>query len=109
MSTEVHVVALLTPAPGKHDRLKELLTNLANNVQSSETGATKYQVFEQVNGEGINVLVVEETYKDQAAFDGHFKTPYFTALAKAIPEENLVAAPLDIKTIKPFAGFVSRI
>ena len=47
--------------------------------------------------------------KDQATFEAHFKTPYFQALGRAIPEENLLAAPLDIKTIKPFAGFSSRI
>lgn len=46
--------------------------------------------------------------KDQATFDAHFKTPWFMALGKAIPEENLLAAPLDIKTIKPFAGFALR-
>jgi quinol monooxygenase YgiN len=46
--------------------------------------------------------------KDQATFDAHFKTPWFQALGKTIPEENLLAAPLDIKTIKPFAGFASR-
>ena len=46
--------------------------------------------------------------KDQATFEAHFKTDYFQALGKAITEENLVGAPLDIKTIKPVAGFASR-
>jgi len=46
--------------------------------------------------------------KDQATFDGHFKTEYFQTLGKALAEENLLAAPLDIKTVKPFAGFASR-
>jgi hypothetical protein len=44
--------------------------------------------------------------KDQETFDAHFKTQWFTVLGKAIPEENLLAAPLDIKTIKPFGGLL---
>ena len=46
--------------------------------------------------------------QDQAAWDAHLKTDYFQALGKTLGEENLLAGPLDIKTIKPFAGFASR-
>lgn len=46
--------------------------------------------------------------KDQATYDAHFKTEYFQALGKAIGDEGLLGAPLDIKTIKPIGGFVSR-
>jgi len=51
---------------------------------------------------------MERTDKDQAAFDAHFKTDYFLALGKAVAEENLLSAPLDIKTIRPIAGYVSK-
>jgi len=44
----------------------------------------------------------------QAAFEEHFNTDHFQAVGKRIEEEKLLAAPLDIKTIKPFAGFISR-
>jgi quinol monooxygenase YgiN len=46
--------------------------------------------------------------KDQATYDAHFKTDYFTALAPMIQSEGLLAGPLDIKTIKPIGGFASR-
>jgi len=46
--------------------------------------------------------------ESQAAFDEHFNTVHFQAVGKRIEEEKLLAAPLDIKTIKPFAGFASR-
>jgi quinol monooxygenase YgiN len=46
--------------------------------------------------------------KTQATLDAHFKMEYFQEVAKKFEAEGLVAAPLDIKTIKPFAGFASR-
>ena len=46
--------------------------------------------------------------KDQETFDTHKNTEHFQVLRKAIEEENLLGGPLDIKTIKPFAGFASR-
>jgi len=82
-------------------------------------------MFEQYNSEGINVFVVEEICmfgqpqslllrtdwfadKDQATFEAHIKTDYFQAAIKLLPEEDLLAAPLDIKKIQPFAGYTSR-
>ncbi|KAG0647264.1 hypothetical protein D0Z07_7079 [Hyphodiscus hymeniophilus] len=110
--SEIHVVAILTPAAGKGDRLKELLTTLATEVKSKEPDVklkSKYEMFEQVNGEGVNVIFIQECYKDQVTFDAHFKTPWFGDMERTIPEENLLAAPLDLKTVKPFAGFASRL
>jgi len=77
-------------------------------VKQHEPDVLKYQLFEQYDGKSGNVFVVEEIYKDQATLDAHFKTDYFQALGKLLAEENLLGAPLDIKTIKPIAGFASR-
>lgn len=46
--------------------------------------------------------------KDQAALEAHMTSEFFQNLGKAIGAEELLAKPLDIKKIKPFAGFVSR-
>jgi hypothetical protein len=60
----------------------------------------------------VLMIQVQETDrdkdKDKATLDAHFQTDYFKALGKSMKEENLLAAPLDIKTIKPVAGFPSR-
>ncbi|KAH7383085.1 hypothetical protein BKA64DRAFT_176823 [Cadophora sp. MPI-SDFR-AT-0126] len=104
----IQVVAIITPAAGKEARLKELLTGLAEKVSKNEKDVSKYQIFEQFNGENGNVFVVEETYDNRAAFDAHFKTEYFQALGAAVQGEQLVSAPIDIKTIKPIGGFASR-
>lgn len=60
---------------------------------------------------GDSVLLIRALMRaddNQAAWDGHLKTEYFGALGAAIQKESLVSVPLDIKTIKPFAGFASR-
>jgi len=106
--SEVHVVAIITPRPGKEARIKELLTELANNVKENEPGAIKYEVFEEYDGKEGNKIVVIEIYKDQETFDAHFQTDYFKKLGESLPAEDLAAAPLDVKKIKPFAGFASR-
>lgn len=56
------------------------------------------------------MLVLLTSYKDsdQATFDAHAVTEYFQALGKTIGEESLLAGPLDIKVIEPFAGYASR-
>ena len=44
----------------------------------------------------------------QEAYDEHFHTEHFAALGAAFGEEQLLAAPLDIKKVREFAGFESR-
>lgn len=51
---------------------------------------------------------VRNTDANKAAHESHFHTEYFTALGQTIQKEGLLAAPLDIKTIKPIGGFGSR-
>ena len=53
-------------------------------------------------------VVLTEVDANKAVYDAHFKTDYFTQLGSIIPQEGLVAKPLDIMTIKPVAGFASR-
>ncbi|KAG4026287.1 hypothetical protein MFRU_042g00160 [Monilinia fructicola] len=104
----VHCTAIITPAPGKEARLREILTELANKVEKHEKEVSTYQIFEQYDGENGNVFVAHELYKDEAAYEAHFKTSYFVELTKSLPEEQVLGAPLDIKKVKPFAGFASR-
>ena len=36
MSSEIHIVAIITPAEGKESRVKELLLDLGNKVKQNE-------------------------------------------------------------------------
>jgi len=40
-SSEIHVIAILTPTPGKETRVKELLSGLAANVEKLESGVVR--------------------------------------------------------------------
>jgi quinol monooxygenase YgiN len=53
--------------------------------------------------------VLWNRYKDKAALVAHGKTGYFQAFSKRLAADNLVAAPLQVKMIKPFAGYSSRL
>lgn len=57
---------------------------------------------------GTKALITNQSDEDEEAHAAHFKTSYFVALGKLLPEEGVLGAPLDIKKIKPFAGFASR-
>ncbi|TEY84188.1 hypothetical protein BOTCAL_0019g00120 [Botryotinia calthae] len=104
----IHYLVTITPAPGKEARLREVLTNIANEVEKNEPGLLRYHFFEQYDGEKGNVFIVQETYEDEAAVAAHANASYFIELKKILPEEGLLAAPLDLKKIQPFAGFASR-
>ncbi|QSZ31163.1 hypothetical protein DSL72_000726 [Monilinia vaccinii-corymbosi] len=105
---QVYSAVIVTPAPGKEARLRELFTQLANHVEKNEKEILKFQVFEQHDGENGNVFVFHELYQDEAAHEAHFKTPYFTEFSKTFTDEGLLGAPVDIKKMKLFAGFESR-
>ncbi|KAF4618139.1 hypothetical protein G7Y89_g14969 [Cudoniella acicularis] len=105
-SQEVHICAIITPAKGKESRVKELLADLAGKVEKHEKDVSKYQVFEQYDSQtGVNVFVVEETYKDKSTFDAHLKTEYFGALGQTVKKEGLLAKGLKIMSVRPVAGY----
>ncbi|KAF7943509.1 hypothetical protein EAE96_011432 [Botrytis aclada] len=104
----LHALAIITPAPGKEARLREVMIELGKKVEENEQGVLRYQSFEQYDGEKGNVFVVQEIYEDEAALAAHMVTPHFIELGKVLSEEGLLGAPLDIKKIQPFAGFASR-
>ncbi|PQE24852.1 acid phosphatase protein [Rutstroemia sp. NJR-2017a BVV2] len=109
MSGELHVVAIFHPAPGKEERLKETLIDIANKVYENEHGVLKYQIFEQVDSQtGTNVILFQETYADKAAVDHHLSTPYFGAMTELLTKDSLVTKPFEVLVINPIGGFASR-
>lgn len=54
----VEVVAILSPAPGKAERVASLLSAHADYVKQNEPGCLKYQLHKQTNGTD---LVMTET------------------------------------------------
>ncbi|KAF7958551.1 hypothetical protein EAE96_002091 [Botrytis aclada] len=110
MSTDIQVVAIFHPAPGKESRLKEVLLDLASKVHENEQGVKKCQAFEQVDSQtGSNVVLFQETYADHAAVNTHLSTPYFGAVGETLTKEGLVTKPFEVIVLNPIGGFASRV
>ncbi|KAF2133074.1 hypothetical protein P153DRAFT_364295 [Dothidotthia symphoricarpi CBS 119687] len=104
----IDVIALLTPNPGKADRVEELLTSAAASVKANEPGTLKYHLQRETKGEAPRFFVLE-TYEDKAALATHAKTEYFAALGKAIREEELLVKPMEVFVTRGVGGFESKL
>ncbi|KAL5116253.1 hypothetical protein ACEQ8H_005811 [Pleosporales sp. CAS-2024a] len=102
------VIALITPKPGKADRVEELLVKAAESVKANEPGTLRYHLQRETAGDAP-MFIVLETYKDMESAKLHGETDYFNALKKSFGEEDLLAQPLKIILTKEVGGFASRL
>jgi len=104
-SEEVDLIAFITPAEGKKERGQELLSQLIEGVHKNEPDTLRYQLhYDEKNG---NFVMIEK-YKNQAAHSSHRESDHFKEVIKIATEEGVMGAPLDIRILKPVAGFDSR-
>ena len=73
-------LAVLKAKPGKQQALKAGLLNLIEPTRT-EPGNLDYVLFEQRDEPGT--FYMREAFKNQAALDAHFATPYFQRFAAA--------------------------
>ncbi|MCJ1410889.1 hypothetical protein MMC19_004976 [Ptychographa xylographoides] len=101
----VDLVAILTPAPGKKDRVEELMLDLTKQVYKNEPDVLRYRLnYQEDTGE----FVVIERYSSKDSHENHVKQPGFQNLVKCVKEENLLSKPLELKILKPIGGHDSR-
>jgi len=108
MSNQVDIVAILKPAPGKVDRIIELLGGISKIVKERETGTLRYQLHRQTTGDPPTLVVIEK-YRDPAAIKEHGTFPQFKDMNRAFKREGLLAEPMQVIVLKPVAGFASRL
>ncbi len=58
----LNVVAIVTPAPGKEERVKEILVQLAKDVEKHESDVARYVPHKIIGAEGATEFVVVERY-----------------------------------------------
>ncbi|KAH7393609.1 hypothetical protein BKA64DRAFT_676587 [Cadophora sp. MPI-SDFR-AT-0126] len=104
MSSQIDIVAIITPKPGKIDRIVELLSEVSQYVKANEPGTLKYQITR-----GKDEVVMIESYKDKAALGAHGSSTTFKAFQKKMQDEDLVGAPMQLKMLKHAGGFTSRL
>lgn len=91
MSKPLVSLAVLKAKPGKQQELKEGLLSLIEPTRA-EPGNLDYVLFEMRDEPGT--FYMREAFKDQAALDAHFATPYFQAFAATADE--LLSEPLQL-------------
>ncbi|WLH38405.1 putative quinol monooxygenase [Pseudomonas sp. FP2196] len=91
-SAEVLVsIAVLKAKTGQEQALKDGLLALVDPTRA-EPGNLDYVLFELRDERGT--FYMREAFKDQAALDAHFATPYFQRFAAAA--NDLLAEPLQL-------------
>ncbi|KAF9872630.1 hypothetical protein CkaCkLH20_09809 [Colletotrichum karsti] len=107
MSTQIiDLTAVITPKPGKAEKVFELFSNCVNYSEANEPGTLRYEIhrgLQDKNG-GLEEFVVRETYADEDAMNKHMVGPDVVALVKAMETGDLVENVKVIHT-KPGAGY----
>ena len=84
-------IAVLKAKPGQQQALKQGLLALVEPTRT-EPGNLDYVLFELRDEPGT--FYMREAFKNQAALDAHFATPYFKAFAAAA--NGLLKEPLQL-------------
>ncbi|EME39609.1 hypothetical protein DOTSEDRAFT_159992 [Dothistroma septosporum NZE10] len=105
--SEVHIIAIIHPTPGKVDRLVSLLKNMCKDVHEKEDYTLRYIATEQIGPEKPTTpdIVMIETYKDKDSADKHTTEPHFKKLFATFDEEGLMANPPYLAQTKSISGF----
>ena len=108
MSSPFDVIAIITPKPGKADRVEELLTTAAKAVKANEPGTLRYHIHRQTKGDAP-IFVMLETYANKAALETHGKSEDFKKLGKTMKTEDLLAEPMKVLFTKEAGGYASKL
>ncbi|KAF2799865.1 antibiotic biosynthesis monooxygenase-like protein [Melanomma pulvis-pyrius CBS 109.77] len=108
MSEPFDIIAVITPKPGKADRVQELLETAAAAVKANEPGVLRYHVQRETKGDAP-VFIMLETYKNKEALGVHGASPDFKALGRALKKEDLLAAPMKAYFTKEVGGYASKL
>jgi quinol monooxygenase YgiN len=98
MSSVVTVVAKLRAAPGKADRLQDLLIEQAAVVRRAEPGCLAYRVHRGTKARDL--FLFYETYVDDAAFEVHKQAPHLAEYRKRRESEGLVAGAAEVEIFR---------
>ncbi|KAE9970697.1 hypothetical protein EG328_006122 [Venturia inaequalis] len=101
----VTLIAILSPKPGKKERVIELMKKIVDGVIANEMGALQYEMFEDINTQEICFV---EKYADGAAQKLHENTAYFTESIGALVKEDLLSKDYELRFLKTTAGFHVR-
>ncbi|PSN59499.1 antibiotic biosynthesis monooxygenase-like protein [Corynespora cassiicola Philippines] len=108
MSSPIDIVAIITPKPGKADRVQELLTAAAASVKANEPGTLRYHLHRESKGDKP-IFIMLETYKDQQALGAHAASSSFKEMGRTFKKEDLLAEPMRVHFTKEVGGYASKL
>lgn len=97
-NTPLVSIAILKATPGQREALSAALRALVPSTRQ-EPGCLDYTLFELRDEPGS--FYMRESFKDQAALDAHFATPYFQAFEKRFDE--LLDEPIRLVFLEKIA------
>merc|ERR1712058_69809 len=95
MSEEVAIVAIIQPAPGKLDRVRELFKAGLEYIQANEPETLEFSIYEEHGEAGVKLFMVER-YASQAAMHKHESSDNYKAFFKTMMDEEILAGPPTI-------------
>ncbi|KAK3498787.1 uncharacterized protein B0T23DRAFT_400525 [Neurospora hispaniola] len=99
-----NLVAVVYPKEGKLERVKELGKEISAWVEANEPNTLQYH-WSTSKEDDKPIIVLQEIYADEAAFNAHKESPKFGWLIETATKEDLFAAPIKILFLEPFTGF----
>ena len=93
MSTsEVVVIASMSPAEGRWDHVQAALSKAIEQTHAQEPRVLRYAMYA-----GPDRLVMIEKYADEAALEAHTKSPALLGLLDAL--DGALSAPMDVQVL----------
>ncbi|KAK2743399.1 hypothetical protein FQN57_004864 [Myotisia sp. PD_48] len=104
MGKEIHIIATITPKPGKADEVIKLLNQAAEQVKANEPGNYFYY---GLKNKKANEIIIVEKYQDKDALGAHASSAHFKAWSVGV--KDLVEGPSVLKFGDKVAGFDSKL
>ncbi|KAL5083886.1 ABM domain-containing protein [Trichoderma simmonsii] len=99
------ILATVTPRPGKAKKVIELYQGIIDYAIKHEPGCFEFQLFSEVNVEGVEEIFTIERFKDLETLRAHQAGPALVAFNKAAAEQDLLEKEILIKVVKSVSGF----
>ncbi|ROT40189.1 hypothetical protein SODALDRAFT_290206 [Sodiomyces alkalinus F11] len=92
MAGRIDLVGIVTPKPGHTERFIDLFTKCAEYAEKNEPGTLTYRYHrgDKAKNDGLEELVIRETYENQAALDKHMTSPPVQVIMKELEAGTLV-------------------
>ncbi|KAK5107095.1 hypothetical protein LTR62_001879 [Meristemomyces frigidus] len=104
--SQAHIFAIFTPAPGKTERVRDLLKAQSSAVHQKESYAVRFLLTEKAGENGADAeFWLFETYESMEATEQHVTEPHFKTMIEALEKESMLAKPPVVAKTRTVAGF----